>query len=348
MSSVTEEIRRTDREIIDLISKRTDLAEKIGRIKTGGGILARDRETEEEVVNIYRESSKRIRVGEDTLEQIARALIKEAADRKVSIAYPGRKKVSVVGGAGMMGRWMADLFSVSGCDVEIIDPASDNSLTLDSASGSDIVAVSVPIYAADSVLKELDGICGSDALIFDLTSLKTPVAETLTDMAERRKVCSIHPMFGPSAKSMFDRNLVICDCGCRQAVEEAASFFGVRGGNIRIMPIGRHDEYMSYVLGLSHAVNIAFFTVLGRSGIPYEDMRTVASTTFMKNMETNRSVASEDPRLYYDIQHLNNFRDTMWGMFSDAVEDIKKASLDGDPSEFIKIMDAGRKYFTRT
>ncbi|MDR3075143.1 MAG: prephenate dehydrogenase/arogenate dehydrogenase family protein [Candidatus Methanoplasma sp.] len=343
-SALSEEIRSIDRDIMDLIHKRTCLAERIGRM---GDMPEKDTETEVDVTGTHPESSGYINIDAGILEQIAKAFIGEAMDQEHTVPSDTySKKVSIVGGAGMMGRWMERFLSKRGCEVRIIDPASGNGLTLENTSESDIVVVSVPIYAADGILKELDSICRNDALIFDLTSLKTPISKTLTGMAGRRKVCSIHPMFGPSAESVRGRNLIVCDCGSGEAVDEAVSVFGGMGGNIRVMPIEKHDEYMSYVLGLSHAVNIAFFTVLERSGIAYEDMRTVASTTFMKNMETNMSVASEDPRLYYDIQHLNDFRDVMWEMFSDAVDDIKKASRDEDPTEFIKIMNAGREYFT--
>ena len=182
-------------------------------------------------------------------------------------------------------------------------------------------------------------------MIFDLASLKSTITDTLRSMAKHRNVCSIHPMFGPSASSLSGRNLIVCDCGNTEAAKEASSLFEGRGGNIRMMDIAEHDVYMSYVLGLSHAVNIAFFTVLDRSGIPMSDMASVASTTFRKNLETNASVALEDPELYYEIQHLNCHREEMWDLFSKAVADIKDASMSNDPSAFVSIMEKGRNYF---
>ena len=49
--------------------------------------------------------------------------------------------------------------------------------------------------------------------------------------------------------------------------------------------------------------------------------------------------------LYYDIQHMNMHRDSMWELFSKAVEDLKEASLSEDPAGFVKLMDNGRRYF---
>ena len=145
---------------------------------------------------------------------------------------------------------------------------------------------------------------------------------------------------------MHDRNLVVCDCGSPEAVEDALSLFGNHGANIRTMPVEDHDRYMSYVLGLSHAVNIAFFTALDRSGISFRDMESVASTTFEKMMDTNQSVALEDPYLYYEIQHMNSSRETMLKEFDSAVHDVVEAALSDDPSAFKELMDRGREYFT--
>ena len=282
-----------------------------------------------------------------------RKIIEESIALQKAISSHRQKKdvkpmdIAIIGGAGKMGAWFGNFLSACGHRITVIDPASGNGRTLADCRDSDAIIVSVPIHATAGILRELDSICREDALIFDLTSLKSPVIDTLKDMASRRKVCSVHPMFGPSAKTLDDRNIIICDCGCGEAAEEVREMFDGFGANLRMMPVEQHDVFMSYVLGLSHAVNIAFFTALDRSGIPFEELESVASTTFKKNVDTNISVALEDPVLYYDIQHLNAHRDEAWDLFSKAVEDLKQASLSDDPSAFIELMNNGRKYFTK-
>ena len=335
---LAEEIRRRDAEIMRLIGERNAIASKMD----AGGI----RQLEKSLVDDFMRVASESGMDESVCKTIATAFSEQAAISLPPVRTADPKRVAIVGGAGKMGKWTGDFLSASGHAVTVIDPASGNGKTLKDCSDADVVIVSVPIHATASVIKELDEICRKDALIFDLASLKSTITDILRDMSGRRKVCSIHPMFGPSAKSISGRNLIICDCGNPRAVNEAKELFDWRGGNIRTMYIEHHDEYMSYVLGLSHAVNIAFFTVLERSGITFSDMQTVASTTFRKNMDTNASVALEDPQLYYEIQHLNRNRDEMWNLFSEAVEDLKEASLSDDPSEFVDLMHKGRDYFS--
>jgi len=348
LDTLREEIRQKDLEIARLISERTELTKKVGDYKVANGIPIRNKEVESKVIGRYVELGSGYGLSPMTMSIVASALIKEAVSQESRlIRADDPKKVAIIGGAGKMGKWMSDMLSSAGHEVSVIDPAVKNGLTIKDCSSSDIVIVSVPIHAVNDTLVQLDDICRKDTLIFDISSLKTSAVGTLRKMAKTRKVCSVHPMFGPSAESLYDRNVIVCDCGNPQAVEEAKALFDDRGGDIRIMEVEEHDSYMSYVLGLTHAVNIALFTVLQRSGYDFADLLTVSSTTFSKGLDTNMSVASEDPRLYYEIQHMNGYREKMWSLFSGAVEDLKKASLDDDPSDFIRIMDAGKRYFQR-
>ena len=346
LDNLRDEIRKKDEEIIRLISERTRLAEQVGEYKRSNDLPLRNIEVEKKVMARYVDGGAAAGLSKEVMETVSKALIKEAVDSEARL--PKRKppkKIAIVGGAGKMGAWTADLLKSSGHDVIIIDPMADNGLTIQDCKECDIVIVSVPIHLTYQKLTELDSICDKDCLIFDLTSLKTPLIGRLTTMAKTRKVCSVHPMFGPSATSMYGRNLIICDCGSKEAVEETKEIFDDRGGNIRIMDISEHDGYMSYVLGLTHAVNIALFTVLQRSGYSFQDLLTVSSTTFNKGLDTNRSVASEDPMLYYEIQHLNSHRDEMWNLFTETVNELREKSLDDDPEGFVTLMNVGRAYF---
>ena len=348
LEGLRKEIEDIDLQILALMRKRLDAAERIGRIKVEENSQVRVPATEAKVIARYRDFAEENGMDQDNAESICRTFMQESIELQAAMprATGKSRDIAVVGGCGKMGHWFSELFSRAGHHVTVIDPSSDNGLTLRDASEADTVLVSVPISKTADVLRELDGICRDDALIFDISSLKSPLVSTLRDMGSHRKVCSVHPMFGPSAKSMFDRNLVICDCGNDEACDEAMRLLDNHGANMRRMPVEDHDRYMSYVLGLSHAVNIALFTVLARSGIPYDDMSTVASTTFRKLMDSNVSVAMEDPDLYYEIQHLNVNRESVLHEFDRSVEDVVDAALSDDPEKFRELMEKGREYFS--
>lgn len=348
LDDIRKEIEDVDGEILRLMRRRLDLAREVGEDKASRGAAVRNIPQEDRVVDRYRGFALENGMNPVYAEGVCRLLMQESVELQASIPRPAeeRRHIAIVGGYGKMGRWMGDMLTRAGHRVDIIDPSAGNGLTVQDAKWSDTVLVSIPISRTGGMLRKLDGICRDDALIVDVASLKSPFIDTLRDLGSRRRVCSIHPMFGPSAASMYNRNVVVCDCGSPDAVQDMASLLGNQGANVRTMPVEEHDRYMSYVLGLSHAVNIAFFTVLERSGISFGDMETVASTTFEKMMDTNQSVALEDPYLYYEIQHLNDTRGEMLKEFDSAVHDVVDAALSDDPRAFKELMDRGRMYFT--
>jgi chorismate mutase / prephenate dehydrogenase len=161
--------------------------------------------------------------------------------------------------------------------------------------------------------------------------------------ARGAKVCSMHPMFGPDTASIIDRNMVVCHCGSVEATEQARAL--VDGSNIIEMEIEDHDPLMAYVLGLSHAVNIAFFEALRQSGRSFQELDRAASTTFKRQVDSARSVAEENAQLYYEIQHLNPFNKDALEYLQRAVDDLKDAAVKGDREAFERMMQEGREYF---
>ena len=131
-----------------------------------------------------------------------RKIIEESIALQKAISSHRQKKdvkpmdIAIIGGAGKMGAWFGNFLSACGHRITVIDPASGNGRTLTDCRDSDAVIVSVPIHATAGILRELDSICREDALIFDLTSLKSPVIDTLKDMASRKpRICDIFSLY---------------------------------------------------------------------------------------------------------------------------------------------------------
>jgi chorismate mutase / prephenate dehydrogenase len=128
-------------------------------------------------------------------------------------------------------------------------------------------------------------------------------------------------------------------------VEKAAALFDGTGARMTRIAVEEHDELISYVLGLSHAVNIAFFRTLTKSGFDFGKLDQISSTTFRSQASTSKRVANESPELYYNIQHLNPHSKKCLELFLQAVGDIKQFALDEEGMRFIEMMQEGKDYF---
>ncbi|MDR2698777.1 MAG: prephenate dehydrogenase/arogenate dehydrogenase family protein [Candidatus Methanoplasma sp.] len=342
LEQLRNEIEELDARIIELMVRRNDTAKEIGALKNRLGIPLRNTDVEKKVIERYRRMSENTSLPPDVSEAICRALIESSVELQSALLKKRcGKKVTIIGGTGGMGRWLQRYLGEMGADVNVVSRSVGR---MEDAKDSDIVIISVPISKVGSMLKEADAICKEGALIFDISSVKSPFAECLREMAGRRKVCSVHHMFGPSIGSMFGRNVVICDCGCEEAVSEAAELFDNEGSNIIFTSIERHDEVTAYVLALAHASNIVFFTALRESGIPFGELNKIASTTFRKCLSTCIPVSEENAPLYHEIQRLNDNAESMWDVYEKALKEVKEASLSKDPERFVELMDKGKEY----
>src|SRR6202042_3109112 len=121
------------------------------------------------------------------------------------------------------------------------------------------------------------------------------------------RVTSLHPMFGPDTELLSGRHVIFIDLGDAAALREAQDLFAPTMAERVVMGLDEHDRLIAYVLGLSHALNIAFFTALADSGEAAPRLAMLSSTTFDAQLEVASRVAAESPELYYEIRRLNDF-----------------------------------------
>ena len=100
------------------------------------------------------------------------------------------------------------------------------------------------------------------------------------------------------------------------------------------MDLESHDRLIAYVLGLSHALNIAFFTALAESGEAAPRLATLSSTTFDAQLGVAAKVAAENPDLYFEIQTLNDYGTESLAALLYAVERLRSVVRANDLEGF--------------
>jgi chorismate mutase/prephenate dehydrogenase len=110
------------------------------------------------------------------------------------------------------------------------------------------------------------------------------------------------------------------------------------------MGLDDHDRLIAYVLGLSHALNIAFFTALAESGEAAPRLAKLSSTTFDAQLLVSDAVAHDNPRMYFEIQHLNDFGLNPLDALCESAARIRVLVASGDEAGFVELMQKGRDY----
>jgi chorismate mutase/prephenate dehydrogenase len=110
------------------------------------------------------------------------------------------------------------------------------------------------------------------------------------------------------------------------------------------MGLDDHDRLIAYVLGLSHALNIAFFTALAESGEAAPKLAKLSSTTFDAQLLVSAAVAHDNPRMYFEIQRLNEFGLEPLEALCESSARIRELVTSGNEEGFVELMNRGREY----
>jgi len=344
-----------DRQLIELIADRQRTSREIARVKRATGYATRDYGREREVILGARAEAEAKGVSPKIAEDLMRMLIRSSltTQEQASVVAGGSgsgRRALVIGGAGKLGGWFADFLVSQGFLVEVSDPAGARSGTLDIGDWreneltQDFIVVATPLGVTDAVLREL-AMRRPAGVIFDVGSLKSPLRAGLMALKSHGcRVTSVHPMFGPDTELLSGRHVIFVDLGHAEALERARELFAPTMVEQVTMTLDEHDRLIAYVLGLSHALNIAFFTALADSGEAAPRLAKLSSTTFDAQLDVATRVAQESPQLYYEIQALNDYGAESLEALAKAVESIRRAVLAQDPDTFSQLMERGREY----
>jgi chorismate mutase / prephenate dehydrogenase len=356
LEQLRRRIRNLDAALLGLVAERMELAREVGLAKRAAGIPLRDFEVEKRVLARAAGSADDLGLAPELARTVMRQLIEESC-RLQEIdhfsAYSGESEtILVVGGAGKMGRWLARFFESQGHRVRIHDLAEvadagdfPRAATLsEGLEGATMVFLAVPL---DSVGAAFDAVtaAGYRGLVCDVASLKEHLRPAL-DRARAAGVAvtSIHPMFGPGARTLSDKVICVCDCGAPEATARVEALFRETAVTMVPLSLERHDEIAAYVLGLSHLVNLLFARVLAESGLSYAELSAVGSTTFRRQFGTTVSVALENPSLYYSIQRSNRFTERLFRELERASGDWIRWVESSRPEAFAAGMESVRRW----
>jgi chorismate mutase/prephenate dehydrogenase len=150
-------------------------------------------------------------------------------------------------------------------------------------------------------------------------------------------------MFGPDEIGLSGRHILFVDVGHPGAVAEARALFAHTAAECVDLSLEEHDEVMSWVLGLSHLVNITFATALAESGEEMPLLRRISSSTFNAQLKVAAQVVSENPHLYFEIQQGNDRTPDVVRRFRDTLDRLAGAVASGDESRFAEAMSLAHR-----
>ncbi len=359
LEDLRSELNELDQQLVEMIARRQAIVQRIGANKRDSGTATRDYGREKIVLELARKNAEKQGISPHLAEKIMKLLIHgslqaQERDRLVHASSGSNQSALVFGGCGKMGAWFADFLASQSFSVDIVDPCDIDSRHPRASqweaniNNYDLIVVAAPIPISADILRSLLPL-QPEGTIFDLASLKSPLRQPLRALADSGcRVTSLHPMFGPDTHLLSGRHVIFVDVGVPQATAQAMALFDNTMAQRVEMSLEDHDRMVGYVLGLSHALNIAFFTALRESGEASGVLAGLSSTTFDAQLAVARAVAREHPPMYFEIQHLNDYGRAPLSALNDAVTRIRELVERGDKEGFVQLMEKGHEYLSAT
>ena len=356
LDDLRRRLNEIDRQLISLVAERKAVSGEVARVKRSTGYPTRDYEREREVILGVRATAAELGVSPALAEELLRLLIRSSltTQEQASVAARGAgtgRRALVIGGGGKMGGWFVGFLTSQGFAVEIADPMGGRTgvprvedWRKADLNQYDYIVLATPLGITDAILRDL-ALRRPTGVIFDVGSLKSPLRSGLLALKSHGcRVTSLHPMFGPDTELLSGRHVIFVDLGHDEALASARELFAPTMTEQVVMSLDDHDRLVAYVLGLSHALNIAFFTALAESGEAAPRLARMSSTTFDSQLDVATRVAQESPDLYFEIQSLNDYGAASLEALAQAVERIRTAVLSQDHGAFAALMRRGRDY----
>jgi prephenate dehydrogenase len=214
---------------------------------------------------------------------------------------------------------------------------------------SEIVVLATPTQTTKLVLKRISPHIPRTALLIEISSVKEPLRTTIETMAKQgAAILSIHPMFGPGAKSLVGKTIIIAQEPRKNpAAKQVLTTFKKRGAKIVRSNLQAHDRIVSATLTLPHFLNFAFIETLKETGLAPNRLREVGGTTFKLQLLLAEALYHENLQNEASILTDNKYSSELLKKFMDEADKLRIESSGTTHKELIRTLKDGADYVRR-
>ncbi|MBY6225919.1 bifunctional chorismate mutase/prephenate dehydrogenase [Ferrimonas balearica] len=302
LDALRAQIDEVDQEMLALLQRRLKLVGEVGTIKHREGVPIYAPKREASMLAKRRAEAEAMGVPPQLIEDLLRRIMRESY---VSEKDVGFKRVHdtlgpivIVGGGGKLGGLFAQLFTLSGYEVRVLEQNDwDRADALLADAG--MVVISVPIDKTCEVIERLPPL-PEECLLVDLTSIKqAPLAAMLK--AHPGPVLGLHPMFGPDVSSLAKQVVVVCHGRGEEHYQWLLKQIAIWGARLHEAPASEHDQAMQLVQAMRHFTAFVYGLHLKREHADIEQLLQFSSPIYRLELAMVGRLFAQSPSLYADI-----------------------------------------------
>ncbi len=273
------------------------------------------------------------------------------------------KNFTIIGGSGGMGKIFGKYFKEHGFIVtlhardeqKLREAAVELNVKFEislekSVENADMVMISIPINSTPDMIRKIGPFLKKNAIIFDITSLKSAVVKALTEIKNVFPVncISLHPMFGPGISDMKNYVMMVVKVGGTDQYEvfmsELLELFRSDGLIVTETLPEIHDKRVALTLGVPHMLNILFLNLLKSTSEPLNELTRFTGTTFLLQKVFAESIIQREMEMFGEIQMENQEFVKILEKFENLLHKYKKIIKEKNIVGFNEIFSQGLEY----
>jgi prephenate dehydrogenase len=253
------------------------------------------------------------------------------------------RRITVVGGKGVMGRFFVDRFVAAGHEVQVLeyDDWERADMLL---KGADLVLIAVPLKHTVAVIRRVASYLSPHTILADIASTKTKAVQAMMD-AHPGPVVGLHPMFGPGGSSFLGQKVVVCPGRNLPQCQWLLDLIEADGGNLISSTPEEHDAMMVTVQAIRFFANFSLGTFLAKDGVDIERSFEFSSPLYRSEVNTVSRLVAQDAALYVDILLASQERCAAIERLVETYSHLAQLLKQGDRAGLIAEFEQTREFF---
>ncbi|MEH2011612.1 bifunctional chorismate mutase/prephenate dehydrogenase [Nostoc sp.] len=209
------------------------------------------------------------------------------------------RRVTLVGGGGMMGRFFKQKLTAASHIVTILEQDDwDRAEFL--LAEADLVLICVPIEYTIEVIRKLANYLAPTTTLADIASIKVPILQAMLEY-HNGPVMGLHPMFGQGIESFLSQKVVVCPGREENAFQWLLDLIENEGGKLIVCTPEEHDQMMMAVQAIRSFKTFGFGIFLAEEEINIRRSLDFSSPIFRLEIDIVSRLFSQSAPLIVDI-----------------------------------------------
>lgn len=207
----------------------------------------------------------------------------------------------------------------------------------------DLVLLAVPEPVALAAVPVVAGAMRRGALLADVLSVKTRIAEVVAAHAEGVEAISLNPMFAPSL-DLAGRPVAAVSLRPGPRSRELLRLLTGWGARVVLLEAGEHDRLAAATQAATHSAVLAFWHALRDLGVDADRLCAVAPPPHLTLLALLARISSGAPEVYWDIQAANPGARAARAALRGGIDRLDDVVASGSEADFAAMLGEVRTF----